>query len=130
MRRRQNAKIEGLRNVLAAAGLVTLDEQAEALTLPRSTTWHLLKGNHKGSRLSASVVNRILAAPQLPDSVRAKVIEYVAEKAAGLYGGSKLRLDKFVSRLPAQRFRAHRPFRRRDAKNTPVIRGPTHRKPR
>jgi hypothetical protein len=57
MRRRQKAKIEEIRNVLATSGLVTLDQQAKALTLPRSTTWNLLKGNHKGSGLSASVVS-------------------------------------------------------------------------
>jgi hypothetical protein len=88
-----------LRDALIA-GLCTLDKQAAVLMLSRSTTWNLLKGNHKGSGLSASVVKRILAAPQLPDSVRVKVIEYVAEKAAGLYGGSKLGLNKFVSQLP------------------------------
>ena len=100
MRRRQNQKIEELRDVLAASGLGTLDRQAKALALPRSTTWHLLKGNHKGSGLSASVVIRILAAPRLPAPVRAKVLEYVAEKAGGLYGDSNLRLNKFISRLP------------------------------
>ena len=100
MRKRQNAKIEELRNALAASGLRKLDMQAEALALPRSTTWHLLKGNHKGSGLSVSVIKRILAAPRLPSPVRVKVLEYIAEKAAGLYGGSQFRLNKFISQLP------------------------------
>jgi hypothetical protein len=100
MRRRQKAKIEELRNVLAASGLGKLDAQAKALGLPRSTTWHLLRGNHKGSGLSAPVIKRILAAPRLPAPVRAKVLEYVAEKAGGLYGASHLRLNRFISQLP------------------------------
>ena len=99
MRRRQTAKIEELRNMLAASGLGKLDAQAKALGLPRSTTWHLLRGNHKGSGLSAPVIKRILAAPRLPAPVRAKVLEYVAEKAGGLYGGNQLGLKKFISQL-------------------------------
>jgi hypothetical protein len=99
MRGRQSAKIRELRDALAAAGLRTLDKQAAALTLSRSTTWTLLKGNHKGSGISAAIINRMLLAPRLPRSVHATILQYVAEKAAGLYGDSERRLRKFTAQL-------------------------------
>jgi hypothetical protein len=41
----------------------------------------------------------MLASPRLPPRVRATILEYVAEKAAGAYGDSKARLDRFTARL-------------------------------
>jgi oligoribonuclease (3'-5' exoribonuclease) len=70
-----------------------------ALGLPRSTTWTLLVSNHKASGLSATVINRMLAAAQLPPLVRARIFEYVDEKTAGLYGHSKIQLRRFAARL-------------------------------
>src|SRR5438874_8788045 len=99
IRARQNAKIRELRDALAAAGLRALDKQAEALALSRSTTWNLLNGKHKGSGLSARIITRMVAAPRLPPLVRAKILEYVTEKAAGLYGDSAVRLRKFTAQL-------------------------------
>ena len=95
----QSVKIRELGDALVATGLFALDDQAEALGLSRSTTWTILKGNHKGSGLSAGIINRILAAPQLPSLVRAKVLEYVEEKAAGRYGHSDALRRRFVTRL-------------------------------
>src|SRR5947209_9751212 len=109
LRARQQAKIRELRDGLAAAGLRTLDKQAEALALSRSTTWNLLKGKHKGSGLSASIITRMLAAPRLPPLVRAKILEYVTEKAAGLYGDSAVRLRKFTAQLSLTAVRDARP---------------------
>jgi hypothetical protein len=103
MKARQSSKIRELGNTLAAAGFLTLDEQAKALGLCRSTTWTVLKGNHKGSGLSATIINRILAAPLLPPLVRANILEYVAEKAAGLYGHGKTPRRKFTARLSLER---------------------------
>jgi predicted DNA-binding transcriptional regulator AlpA len=88
---RQSAKIRELRGALIEAGLLTIDQQAKALGLSRSTTWTILKANHKASGLSASIINRMLASPQLPPLVRAKVLEYIAERAAGLHGHNKMR---------------------------------------
>ena len=85
---------------LAAAGVITLDKQAEALGLSRSTAWHLLNGKHKGSGISATVINRMLAASRLPSAVRVTILEYIAEKVAGRYGDTKLRLSKFTARIP------------------------------
>src|SRR6516165_9634393 len=99
MRERQRAKIREFGDALAAMGLRTLDKQADALALSRSTAWNLLKGKHKGSGLSPTIINRMLASPRLPPRVRAKILEYVAEKAAGAYGDSKARLDRFTARL-------------------------------
>jgi hypothetical protein len=99
MKARQAAKIRELGDALIACGIVTLDAQAEALGLSRSTTWTILKGNHKSSGLSGAIINRMLAAPQLPPLVRAKVLEYIEEKTAGLYGDCQPRLRKFVALL-------------------------------
>lgn len=99
-RQRQNAKIGEIKAALAAVGVITLDKQAEALGLSRSTAWHLLNGKHKGSGISATVINRMLAASRLPPAVRVTLLEYIAEKVAGRYGDTKLRLRKFAARIP------------------------------
>ena len=101
MKARQADKIRELRMALIAAGFVTLNSQAKVLRIPRSTTWAILKGNHKHSGLSAAVINRMLAAPQLPLLVRTKIVEYVDEKLAGSYGHSKALLRKFAEKLSA-----------------------------
>ena len=104
MKARQADKIRELRMTLRAAGFVTLNDQAKVLGLPRSTTWAILKGNHKHSGLSAAVINRMLAAPQLPLLVRTKIVEYVDEKLAGSYGHSKALRRKFAEKLSADAF--------------------------
>ena len=101
---RQSSKIRELGGALVTAGFVTLDEQAQAIGLCRSTTWTILKGNHKTSGLSATVINRMLAAPQLPPLVRLKILEYIEEKAAGLYGHGKIPLRRFAARLSVKPF--------------------------
>lgn len=53
LKARQGLKIRELGAALVSVGLITLDEQAKALGLPRSTTWTILKGTHKSSGLSA-----------------------------------------------------------------------------
>jgi hypothetical protein len=74
MKARQTSKIRELGEALVASGLRTLDEQAKALGLPRSTTWTILRANHKASGLSATVINQTLSAPQLPPLVRATIL--------------------------------------------------------
>src|SRR5712691_9373236 len=86
---RQSSKIKELGDALLFAGFVSLDAQAKALGLPRSTTWSILKGHHKASGLSAAIINRMLTAPHLPRLARTKILEYVEEKAAGSFGGSR-----------------------------------------
>jgi hypothetical protein len=103
MKARQSSKIREIGDALVVMGLLALDEQARALGLARSTAWTILQANHKSSGLSATVINRMLAAPQLPPLARAIILEYVDEKVAGLYGHSKLQLRRFTARLAEQR---------------------------
>src|SRR3954471_3249814 len=72
---RQRLKIKQIGAALHEAGHVSLDEQARVLGLCRSTTWVILKANHKSTGLSAVVINRMLEAPTLPSTVRAKILE-------------------------------------------------------
>ena len=95
----QARKIGELRDALVADGYVTLDAQAFALGLGRSTTWAILRANHKASGLSASVVSRMLGCPHLPHSVRKKLAEYVEEKVAGAYGHSDKQVQRFAAGL-------------------------------
>lgn len=96
---RQSSKIKELSDALIAAGYVSLDEQATALGLSRSTTWTILKAKHKNYGLSSALITRILKRPELPRRVRAKLIEYVQEKASGFYGHNKIQLRRFTERL-------------------------------
>ena len=48
--------IQRIGDALVAEGFVTLDEQAKALGLSRSTTWTILRANHKKSGLSAAIL--------------------------------------------------------------------------
>ena len=100
---RQRSKIREIGDALVASGFSTLDEQATALGLNRSTTWTLLKANHKNSGLSAAVISRMLSAPQLPAPVRAKIIEYIKERSEGFYGHRKLPLRRFTRTLSVKR---------------------------
>jgi hypothetical protein len=99
MRERRDAKIREIKDALQAAGVVSLDKQAQMLGLSRSTAWHLLNGKHKGSGLSPMVINRMFAAPRLPPAVGEKLLEYIGEKVSGQYGDNKLRLSRFTARL-------------------------------
>ena len=96
---RQASKIRELAAELVAAGFVSLDEQADALGLSRSTTWTILKAKHKNYGLSAALINRVLRNPNLDGRIRAKLIEYVQEKTAGSYGHSHIQRRRFVRRL-------------------------------
>ena len=99
MKTQQASKIRQIGEALVAAGLCALDEQAEALGLSRSTTWSILKASYKNSGLTPVTLKRMLAAPDLPPIVRAKILEYIEEKTAGLYGDGKTRLRKFTAAL-------------------------------
>jgi predicted DNA-binding transcriptional regulator AlpA len=94
---RQVAKIKELGAALAADGFVTLDEQARALGLSRSTAWAVLKANHKASGLAAGTINQMLSSPELPPHVRGMILTYVEEKFAGLYGHNKTQLRRFAA---------------------------------
>jgi hypothetical protein len=100
-RARQWTKIREITEALESAGFVSLDEQAEAIGLSRSTTWSILSGLHKNSGLTTNTIGRILGTKKLPAPVRKKLLEYVEEKAQGLYGDSPMRIEQFKERLAA-----------------------------
>jgi hypothetical protein len=99
MKARQSAKIRELGQALIDAGLRSLDEQAYALGLSRSTAWTILKTCHKSSGLSAAIIERMLGSSKLPPRARAILVEYVEEKSFGLYGGSRRQQQRFAVRL-------------------------------
>ena len=53
LKARQSAKIKQFGDALVEAGYHALDGQARVLGLSRSTTWTILKANHKSSGLSS-----------------------------------------------------------------------------
>jgi len=99
MKARQCAKIGELREALLDAGLVSLDKQAAALGLSRSTAWALLKSSHKGSGLSASTIKRMLNSPALPPRARHVIEDYIERKSTGTYGHREHRLRMFRAQL-------------------------------
>lgn len=99
LKARQASKIREIGESLTTQGLVTLDEQAKALGLPRSTTWTVLKAFHKGSGLSARVINQMLASPHLPPTVRERIVSYVEDRLAGKHGHTNTQLNRFARKL-------------------------------
>ena len=99
LKARQAAKVREIGEALVAAGYDSLDAQAAVLGLSRSTTWTIIKGTHKGSGLSAAILNRVLSTPDLHPFVRRKVLEYIEEKYAGRYGSTKDCQRRFNQRL-------------------------------
>ena len=76
-----------------------VDDQANALGLPRSSAWTILKTCHKSYGLSAAVIERMLRSSKLSPRARAILVEYVEEKSFGLYGGSRRQQQRFAIRL-------------------------------
>jgi hypothetical protein len=92
----QGDKLREIRLALIAAGFISLDKQAAALGLPRSTTHALLQGNHKCRGLQAGLVARIWDAPALPPEARRILTDYIAARSGGAYGrGFMAQLKKF-----------------------------------
>jgi hypothetical protein len=103
MKARQCAKLRDLRPALIDGGFKSLDQQATALGLGRSTAWAVLQGHHKSSGLSAAIVGRMLASPGLPQSARTVLLTYIQEKAAGAYGHSGKQAGRFFRHLEEKR---------------------------
>lgn len=61
---------------LVAAGFTSLDDQARVLNVHRSTAWTIMTSKHKLDRLQVRTVERMLASPTLPPSVRGLVYQY------------------------------------------------------
>jgi hypothetical protein len=96
---RQASKIREIGEALITAGFVSLDAQAKVFELPRSTAWTILSTKHKGTGISARTICRMLSSKRLPPFVRAKIMEYAEERAAGIYGGTKTQNRRFASKL-------------------------------
>ena len=99
MKGRQCAKIRDLRQALIDAGYQSLDQQATALGLSRSTAWAVLQGHHKASGLSAAIVSRMMASQRLPPSASTVLLEYIKERSAGAYGHNGTQVSRFLRRL-------------------------------
>ena len=82
-RRRYSVGIQHIREALVASGYTSLDQQAKALGVHRSTAWTIIKATHKLGRLSRKTTVRILANPDTPPSVRAVIQQYLAERSIG-----------------------------------------------
>jgi hypothetical protein len=96
---RQTAKLTELREALLAAGYSTLNAQSAVLGLNRSTTWTIIAGRHKSTGLSPAIINRMLAAPDLPATVRDILLQYLDERLAGVYGHNAVQLEAFSARV-------------------------------
>ena len=81
MPRKNTNRIQDITAALIASGYSSLDEQAKALGVHRSTAWTIIKMKHKLGRLSAKTTARILANPKTPPSVRAVIRQYLAERS-------------------------------------------------
>jgi hypothetical protein len=93
------AKIREIAEALVSAGYSTVDVQAKALGVPRSTAWTILSGHHKASGLSVRIIQTMLTSHDLPPRVREKILEYVADKAAGRFGTNPVRHRRFRARM-------------------------------
>ena len=74
-------RLQDIGDALVAAGYTSLDEQAKALGVTRSTAWNIVNGKNKLDRLARKTTKRILANPDTPPSVRAIIQQYLAERS-------------------------------------------------
>jgi hypothetical protein len=77
-------KIQNIADALIAEGYLSLDSQAKALGVCRSTAWTIVRTKHKLDRLSFKTTDSMLANPKLPPSVRLVVQKYMAERSDAL----------------------------------------------
>ena len=78
----RNYMIEDIGRALRTAGYTSLDRQAKALGLHRSTAWTIVRNKHKVGRLSKKTVTRILESPETPPVLRFAVQRYLAGQRA------------------------------------------------
>jgi hypothetical protein len=99
MKARQVAKIGELRESLVGEGFDTFSNQATVLGLGRSTAWSVLRADYKQSGVTAGVIKRMLAYPNLPVRARHVLEQYVHETLLGTYGHNPVRLKSFRKQL-------------------------------
>jgi len=83
MSKERLAALFAISKALIESGNSTLDAQARALGLSRSTAWTVIGAKHKAGRLSLKTTRRMLANPRLPAPVRAAVEAYVGAFQSG-----------------------------------------------
>jgi hypothetical protein len=76
---RPTSPFQQIAEALIEAGYKSLDAQAKALGIHRSTAWTIIKSRHKLGRLNTKTTQQILANPETPPAVRAVVEKYLAE---------------------------------------------------
>ena len=69
--------LRAITDALIRSNYTSLDAQARALGISRSTAWTVIKQKHKLGRLHVNTTTKILANPELPVEVRAAVEAYV-----------------------------------------------------
>lgn len=92
---RQLQRIRELAASVRHLGAEKISQQAEMLGLGRSLTCQIMNPAYKGSGMSAAVVIRMLKHPHLPRPVRGKLMLYMRERAAGLYGHNLSQIRRF-----------------------------------
>ena len=90
-------RLQDIADALIADGYTTLDKQARALGIHRATAWTIVNTKHKLGRLSAKTTQRILANPDTPPSVRAIVVQYLAERSK-VFGAPQPKVERTVHR--------------------------------
>ena len=97
----QSLRIREINEALEACRIYSLNHKAAVLGLPRSTTYTIIRAQHKSTGISAKILAQMLNSPQLPLPVRVKIEQYAREKASGFYGSTKRQQRQFLSRLAA-----------------------------
>ena len=93
--------LQHISRALIGSGYTSLNQQAKALGLNRSTAWTIVKAKHKLGRLSTKTTTRILANPELPPSVRSVVQKYLAERSDTLAIRAKRLTERQTTRIAA-----------------------------
>ena len=74
-------RLQDIADALIADGYTSLDAQAKALGIHRATAWTIIRKKHKLGRLNTRTIERILANPELPSSVRSVIEQDLAGTA-------------------------------------------------
>ena len=77
---RRTVPVQHIADALVGAGYISLEEQAKALGVHRSTAWTIIKTKHKLGYLNAKTTERMLANPELPPCIRDVLQRYGAER--------------------------------------------------
>src|SRR5262245_24869200 len=80
---RRTIPVQYVANALLDAGYRSLDKQAKALGVNRSTAWTIIRTKHKLGYLNAKTAKRILANPELPECIRDVLTRYAEGSVPG-----------------------------------------------